>query len=84
MCSSDLPMVGPFRGVSYSFGALRKTFGPLRTRCDCCRRYARLFVRKLRDVDYQTKTSEPADGPICASARTCALLSSSPSRLIED
>jgi hypothetical protein len=49
-------MVGPFRGVPYSFGALRKTFGPLWIRCDVCRRYARLFVREQRDVDYRTKT----------------------------
>jgi hypothetical protein len=25
-------------------------------RCDVCQRYARLFVRELRDVDYRTKT----------------------------
>ena len=49
-------MVGPFRGVPYSFGALRKPFGPLWSRCDVCRRYARLLVRELRDVDYRTKT----------------------------
>ena len=49
-------MVGPFRGVPYSFGALRKTFGPLWIRCDVCRRYARLFLRELRDVDYRTKS----------------------------
>jgi hypothetical protein len=36
-------MVDPFPGVPYSFGALRKTFGPLWIRCDVCRRYARLF-----------------------------------------
>jgi len=49
-------MVDPFPGVPYSFGALRKTFGPLWIRCDVCRRYARLFLRELRDVDYRTKT----------------------------
>jgi hypothetical protein len=49
-------MVDPFPGVPYSFGALRKTFGPLWVRCDVCRRYARLFLRELRDVDYRTKT----------------------------
>jgi hypothetical protein len=49
-------MVGPFRGVPYSFGALRKTFGPLWVRCDVCRRYASLPLRDLRDVDYRTKT----------------------------
>jgi hypothetical protein len=46
-------MVDPFPGVPYSFGALRKTFGPLWIRCDVCRRYARLFLRELRDVDYR-------------------------------
>jgi hypothetical protein len=54
--SSLAPMVDPFPGVPYSFGALRKTFGPLWVRCDVCRRYARLFLRELRDVDYRTKT----------------------------
>jgi hypothetical protein len=49
-------MVDPFPGVPYSFGALRKTFGPLWIRCDVCRRYARLFLRELRDVDYRTKS----------------------------
>jgi hypothetical protein len=58
-------MAGPFRGVPYSFGALLKTFGLLWIRCDVCRRYARLFVRELRDVDYRTKTfSCGADGAI--------------------
>jgi hypothetical protein len=42
--------------VPYSFGALRKTFGPLWVRCDVCRRYARLHLGELRDVDYRTKT----------------------------
>ena len=49
-------VVGLFRGVPYSFGALRKTFGPLWVRCDVCRRYAWLLLRDLRDVDYRTKT----------------------------
>jgi hypothetical protein len=44
-------MVGPFRGVPYSFGALRQVFGQLWVRCDVCRRYARLLLRELRDVD---------------------------------
>jgi hypothetical protein len=42
---SLMPMVGRFPGVPYSFGALRKTFGPLWIRCDVCRRYARLLPR---------------------------------------
>jgi hypothetical protein len=49
-------MIGPLCGVPYSFGALRKAFGPLWIRCDGCRRYARLFIRELRNVDYRTKT----------------------------
>ena len=61
-------MFGPFRGVLSSFGALRKTLGPLWIRCDVCRRYARLFVRELRDVDYRTKifsySVSGADGAI--------------------
>ena len=49
-------MVDPFPGVPYSFGALRKTFGPLWVRCDVCRRYARLHLAEIRDTDYRTKT----------------------------
>jgi hypothetical protein len=49
-------MVGPFNGVPYSFGALRQTFGPLYVRCDVCRRYARLHLVGLRDVDYRTRS----------------------------
>jgi hypothetical protein len=49
-------MVGPFRGVPYSFGALWQTFGPLFVRCDVCRRYARLYLAEIRDTDYRTKT----------------------------
>ena len=49
-------MVDRFPSVPYSFGALRKVFGPLWVRCDVCRRYARLHLGELRDVDYRTKT----------------------------
>jgi hypothetical protein len=49
-------MVGPFPGVPYSFGALRKTYGPLFVRCDVCRRYARLYLAEIRDTDSRTKT----------------------------
>ena len=49
-------MVGPYRGVPYSFGVLRQTFGPLFVRCDVCRRYARLYLADIRDTDYRTKT----------------------------
>jgi hypothetical protein len=50
-------MVDPFKGVPYSFGALRKTFGRLYVRCDVCRRFALLQLgwNELRDVDYRTK-----------------------------
>ena len=49
-------MVGPYRGVPYSFGALRETYGPLFVRCDVCRRYARLYLAEIRDTDSRTKT----------------------------
>jgi hypothetical protein len=50
-------MVDPFKGVPYSFGALRKTYGRLYVRCDVCRRFALLQLgpHKLRDVDSRTK-----------------------------
>jgi hypothetical protein len=50
-------MVDPFKGVPYSFGALRKTFGRPYVRCDVCGRFALLQLgrRELRDVDYRTK-----------------------------
>ena len=32
-------MVDRFPGMPFSFGALRKTFGPLYLRCDICRRF---------------------------------------------
>jgi hypothetical protein len=50
-------MVDRFPGKPFSFGALRKTFGPLYLRCDICRRFAllQLGAHELRDVDYRTK-----------------------------
>lgn len=50
-------MVDRFNGIPYSFGALRKTFGPLYVRCDLCRRFALLQFgpHNLRDVDSRTK-----------------------------
>jgi hypothetical protein len=48
--------LGRFPGVPYSFGALRQTYGPLFVRCDICRRYARLYLAEIRDIDYRTKT----------------------------
>jgi hypothetical protein len=49
-------MVDRFKGVPYSFGALRKTFGPIYLRCDVCRRYAHLYLAELREVDYRTRS----------------------------
>ena len=45
-------MVDRFPGKPFSFGSLRKTFGPLYLRCDICRRFAllQLGARRLRDV----------------------------------
>ena len=63
-------MVDRFSGVPYSFGALRKVFGPLWVRCDVCRRYARLHLGELRDVDYRTKTFSCS---ICGSDGAMAL-----------
>ena len=50
-------MVDPFPRKPYSFGTLRKTFGPLYLRCDLCRRFALLQLGpyNLRDVDSRTK-----------------------------
>jgi hypothetical protein len=47
-------MVDRFPGKPFSFGALRKIFGPLYLRCDICRRFA-LLQLGARDVDYRTK-----------------------------
>src|SRR5215813_8878998 len=49
-------MVGPAPFEPYTFRALAKTFGTLWLRCDVCRRYARLLLAGLHDVDYRTKT----------------------------
>src|SRR5262245_7674848 len=50
-------MVDRFKGIPYSFGALRETFGPLYMRCHLCRRFALLQLgpHKLRDVDSRTR-----------------------------
>jgi hypothetical protein len=42
-------MVGPWPHRAFGFRALSK-------RCDVCRRYARLKLAGLHDVDYRTKT----------------------------
>ena len=50
-------MVGPWPyRCSHTFRALSKTYGQMWLRCDVCRRYARLKLAGLHDVDYRTKT----------------------------
>jgi hypothetical protein len=49
-------MVGPWPHRAYTFRALSKTYGQMWLRCDICRRYARLKLAGLHDVDYRTKT----------------------------
>jgi hypothetical protein len=58
-------MVGPwphraftFRALSKTYGQmwLPKTYGQMWLRGDVCRRYARLKLAGLHDVDYRTKT----------------------------
>ena len=41
---------------AFTFRALSKTYGQMWLRCDVCRRYARLKLAGLHDVDYRTKT----------------------------
>ena len=49
-------MVGPWPHRAFTFRALSKTYGQMWLRCDVCRRYARLSLAGLHDVDYRTKT----------------------------
>ena len=49
-------MVGPWPHPAFTFRALSKTYGQMWLRCDVCRRYARLKLAGLHDVDYRTKT----------------------------
>ena len=49
-------MVGPWPHRPFTFRALSKTYGQMWLRCDVCRRYARLKLAGLHDVDYRTKT----------------------------
>jgi hypothetical protein len=49
-------MVGPWPHRAFTFRALSKTYGQMWLRCDVCRRYARLKLAGLQDVDYRTKT----------------------------
>ena len=45
-------MVGPWPYRAFIFRALSKTYGQMWLRCDICRRYARLKLAGLHDVDY--------------------------------
>ena len=49
-------MVGPGPHRAFTFRALFKTYGQMWLRCDVCRRYARLKLAGLQNVDYRTKT----------------------------
>jgi hypothetical protein len=49
-------MVGPWPHRPFTFRALSKIYGQMWLRCDVCRRYARLNLAGLHDVDYRTKT----------------------------
>lgn len=49
-------MVGLWPHKPYTFRALARTFGPMWVRCDVCRRYARLRIAGLLEVDSRTKT----------------------------
>jgi hypothetical protein len=49
-------MVGPWPYRAFTFRALAKTYGQMWLRCDVCRRYARLKLPGLHDVDSRTKT----------------------------
>ena len=49
-------MVGPWPHRAYTFRALSKTYGQMWLRCDVCRRYARLRLGGLHEVDYRDKT----------------------------
>jgi hypothetical protein len=49
-------MVGPWPFKPFTFRALGKTFGQMWVRCDVCRRYARLKLTGLLEVDYRSKT----------------------------
>jgi hypothetical protein len=49
-------MVGPWPHRPFTFRALSKTYGQMWLSCDVCRRYARLSLAGLHDVDSRTKT----------------------------
>jgi len=49
-------MVGPWPHRGFTFRALSKTYRQMWLHCDVCRRYARLKLAGLHDVDYRTRT----------------------------
>ena len=49
-------MVGPWPHRPFTFRALAKAYGQMWLRCDVCRRYARLKLAGLQDVDSRTRT----------------------------
>src|SRR5258708_34585930 len=49
-------MVGPWQHRPFTFRALAKTYGQMWLRCDVCRRYTRLKLAGLHDIDYRTRT----------------------------
>src|SRR5712672_2381549 len=49
-------MVGPWPHRPFTFRVLSETYGQMWLRCDVCRRYARLNLAGLHDVDYRTRT----------------------------
>ena len=49
-------MVGPWPHRPFTFRALSKTYGQMWLRCDVCRRYARLKLGGLQEIDSRTKT----------------------------
>jgi hypothetical protein len=49
-------MVGPWPHRPFTFRAHSKADRQMRLRCDVCRRYARLKLAGLHDIDYRTRT----------------------------
>ena len=48
-------MVRPWLDKPYTFRVLRKMCGQMWVRCNVCRRYARLKLAGLLDIDYRKK-----------------------------
>ena len=53
---SPRAMLGSWPYRASTFRTLSKTYGQIWLRCDVCRRYARLKLTGLHDVDYRTKS----------------------------